>query len=83
VAAFCSCRSQEITDSLVELLVQIIHRIYVSAERRVKTQLIEEFRRVDNKPRLLYEMARETLAHPEELVKDVVYPVVSQILNDN
>jgi TnpA family transposase len=77
VAAFCSCRSQEITDSLVELLVQIIHRIYVSAERRVKTQLIEEFKRVDNKPRLLYEMARETLAHPEELVKDVVYPVVS------
>lgn len=77
VAAFCSCRSQEITDSLVELLVQIIHRIHVSAERRVKTQLIEEFKRVDNKPRLLYEMARETLAHPEELVKDVVYPVVS------
>lgn len=77
VAAFCYCRSQEITDSLVELLVQIIHRIYVSAERRVKTQLIQEFKRVDNKPRLLYEMARETLAHPEELVKDVVYPVVN------
>lgn len=43
----------------------------------MKTQLIEEFKQVDSKPRLLYEMARETLAHPEELVKDVVYSVVS------
>ena len=77
VAAFCWQRSQEITDSLVELLVQIIHRIHVNAERRVDKQLLIEFKRVDNKPRLLYEIANASLEHPEELVKDVVYPVVS------
>lgn len=76
VAAFCWQRSQEITDSLVELLVQIIHRIYVNAERRVDKQLLTEFKRVDNKPRLLYEIANASLEHPEELVKDAVYPVV-------
>ena len=77
VAAFCWQRSQEITDSLVELLVQIIHRIHVNAERRVDKQLIEEFKRVDGKPRLLFEIAQATLEHPEDPVKDVVYPVVS------
>jgi TnpA family transposase len=78
VAAFCWQRSQEITDSLVELLVQITHRIHVNAERRVDKQLIEEFKRVDGKPRLLFEIAQASLERPEEPVKDVVYPVVSQ-----
>jgi hypothetical protein len=77
VAAFCWQRNQEITDSLVELLIQIIHRIYVNAERRVDKQLIEEFKRVDGKPRLLFEIAQASLERPEEPVKDVVYPVVS------
>lgn len=77
VAAFCWQRSQEITDSLVELLVQIIHRIYVNAESKVDKQLLIEFKRVDNKPRLLYEIANASLERPEELVKDVVFPVVS------
>jgi TnpA family transposase len=77
VAAFCWQRSQEITDSLVELLVQIVHRIHVNAERRVDKQLIEEFKRVDGKPRLLFEIAQASLEHPEDPVKDVVYPVVS------
>ncbi|MGA7937808.1 MAG: Tn3 family transposase [Kovacikia sp.] len=77
VAAFCWQRSQEITDSLVELLVQITHRLHVNAERRVDKQLIEEFKRVDGKPRLLFEIAQASLERPEEPVKDVVYPVVS------
>ncbi len=77
VAAFCWQRSQEITDSLVELLIQITHRLHVNAERRVDKQLIEEFKRVDGKPRLLFEIAQASLERPEEPVKDVVYPVVS------
>ncbi|WP_148129298.1 DUF4158 domain-containing protein, partial [Dulcicalothrix desertica] len=80
VAAFCWQRSQEITDSLVELLVQIIHGINARAERRVDKELLEEFKRVDNKPRLLFEIANASLEHPEELVKDVVFPVVSETM---
>lgn len=78
VAAFCWQRSQEITDSLVELLVQIIHGINARAERRVDKELLEEFKRVDNKPRLLFEIANASLEHPSESVKDVIFPVVSE-----
>jgi len=45
IAAFCWQGSQEITDSLVELLVQIIHRLGGNAERRVEKQLIDDFKR--------------------------------------
>jgi len=78
IAAFCWQRSQEITDSLVELLVQIIHRLGSNAERRVDKELIDDFKRVDGKPHLLFRIAEASLEHPEEFVKDVVYPVVSQ-----
>ncbi len=77
MAAFCWQRQQEITDTLVELLVQIVHRIYLSAERRIDKELINDFKRVDSKPNLLFRIAQASLEHPEELVKDVVYPVVS------
>jgi TnpA family transposase len=78
VAAFCWQRSQEITDSLVELLIQIIHRIGINAERRVDKELIDDFKRVNGKSHLLFRIAEASLEHPLELVKDVVYPVVSQ-----
>ncbi len=74
MAAFCWQRNQEITDSLVELLIQIIHRIYVNAERRVDKQLIEEFKQVDGKPRLLFEIAQASLERPEEPVKECCLP---------
>lgn len=78
MAAFCWQRSQEITDSLVELLIQIIHRIAINAERRVDKELIDDFKRVNGKSHLLFRIAEASLDHPLELVKDVVYPVVSQ-----
>lgn len=78
LAAFCWQRQQEITDSLVELLVQIVHRIHLSAERRIDKELINDFKRVDGKPNLLFRIAEASLEHPEQLVKDVVYPVVSR-----
>lgn len=78
VAAFCWLRSQEITDSLVELLIQIVHRIGVRAERRVEKELIADFKRVDGKTNLLFRIAEVSLEHPDKLVKEVVYPVANK-----
>ncbi len=77
VAAFCFSRNQEVTDSLVELLVQIIHRIGIRAERKVEKELIADFKRVQGKNNILFRLATASLEHPDEDVKDVIYPVVS------
>ncbi len=78
IAAFCWLRSQEITDSLVEILIQIVHRLGVKAERKVNKELIQEFKRVNGKNAILFRMAEASLEYPEETVKDVIYPLVSQ-----
>lgn len=77
-AAFCYLRSQEITDSLVELLLQIVHRLGKRAENKVEKELLQDFKRVSGKTGLLYQIAEVTVANPEGIVQDVVYPVVGK-----
>ena len=78
VSAFCMLRSQEITDSLVELLIGIVHKMSVTAEQRVDKILLEDFKHVTGKTGLLYRVAAASLDHPDERVRDVIYPVASE-----
>lgn len=78
VAAYCHLRQQEITDNLVELLLQIVHGIGARAEKKVEQQVLAEFRRVEGKTGMLYRLAEAALDHPKGIVEDVLYPVVSE-----
>ena len=78
LAAFCWQRRQEIIDSLIDLLLLIIHKIGAKAEKHVTKELVEEIRRVEGKERILCEVAEAALAKPEEIVRDVIYPVASE-----
>ena len=83
VAAFCWLRQQAITDSLVELLLGIVHRIGAKAERTVTKQLLTDLRQVTGKETILFDIAQASLGNPDGAVKDVVFPVVSeQTLHD-
>ena len=56
LSAFCWLRTQEITDKLVELLIQIIHRINSRAERRVSKELLDDFKKVSGKTGILFQL---------------------------
>ncbi len=76
MAAFCIQRSQEITDNLIEILTQIIKRIDNRAEKRINQQLIEEFKKVSGKTGLLYRIAEVSIAEPNGVIEQVIFPVV-------
>lgn len=78
LAAFCQQRQRELTDTLVELLLDLIHRIGAKAERKVEKELLEDFKRVHGKTGMLYRVAEATLAQPTGVVQEVVFPVVSE-----
>ena len=83
LAAFCHLRGQEITDNLVDVLIETVHRIGAKAEQRVERELIEDLKRVSGKNGLLFQLAEAALAHPDGIVREVVFPVVDeQTLND-
>ena len=77
MAAFCIQRSQEITDSLIEILTTIIKRIDNRAEKRINQELIEEFKKVSGKTNLLYRIAEVSIAEPSGTIEKVIFPVVS------
>lgn len=78
LSAFFWLRCMEISDNLVDLLIQIIHRIGVRAERKIEKEILNDLRRVSNKYGILFNMAQTAFEHPEGIIKDVLYPVVNE-----
>jgi hypothetical protein len=73
LAVLCWCRQTEITDSLVELFIALVHRINARAQKRVERQLLAEFRRVEGKDAMLVRISQASLNRPEGAVRDVVF----------
>ncbi len=83
LACLCWQRTFEITDSLVELLIHIAHRIGTHAENRVEAELLRQLRRVAGKGKLLYKLAKAARGTPDGTVEAVIYPVVpANVLDD-
>ncbi|MBH8605847.1 Tn3 family transposase [Thermoactinomyces sp. CICC 10522] len=78
LAAFFWSRSREITYNLVELLIQIVHRIGARAERKVEKEILHDLKKVSGKTNLLYRMAEKALEYPDGIIKEVLYPVVNE-----
>lgn len=78
VAIFCRQRKKEIIDGLIDLLIQIVHRISVRAEKKVVREILNDFKKVQGKVPILFRMAEAALEHPDSLVRDVLYPVVGE-----
>ena len=78
VAAFCWLKTTDVTDNLVDLLIQMVHSIGTRAEKKVDAELIQDLKRVTGKHNILYRLANVSLEQPEGIVKEVIYPVVSQ-----
>jgi hypothetical protein len=78
LAALCHARTSEITDSLVELLIQLVLKIDTRAEKRVEKELTADLKRVTGKTGILYRVAEAAVAHPDETVRRVIYPVAGE-----
>lgn len=75
-AVFCWQRQMEITDDLIDLLIQVVHNIGKRAENRVDKKLLENLKLVHGKTGLLFKLAEVAVAQPEGVIKDVLYPTV-------
>ncbi len=78
LAAFVYLRARSLTDDLVDLLIETIHRIGARAERKVERELLNDIKHVTGKHHLLFELADATLAQPDGVVREVVFPVVGE-----
>ena len=78
LAVWCWSRRREVTDSLVDLLVALVHRVHTRARRRVERGRAERPPRSTEDEKVLLALARAVLDHPGQVVRDVVLPVVGE-----
>lgn len=78
LSALCFMRLREVTDGLVEVLLQIIHKIGARSEKKIEKALLEDFKKVSGKNGLLFRVAEAALGDPDGLVREVVFPVVGE-----
>src|SRR5512135_1337238 len=78
LAAFAHLRSRQLTDNLVDLLIETVHHIGARAERRVDEELLEDLKRVRGKQNLLFGVAGAALDKPDGIVREVVFPVIGE-----
>ena len=78
LSAFFWFRQREIIDNLIELLIQIIHKISVRAERKIEKEFINDFRRVNGKTNILFKIADAALNNPDGIIKNVLFPIVNE-----
>ncbi len=78
LAVLCWTRTAELTDGLVDLLLEVVHKLRTRAENRAEGELVKDLKRVRGKQALLFALAAAAVEHPDELVKDALFPVVSE-----
>jgi hypothetical protein len=76
-ALFLAHREREITDGLVDLLIETVHRITSQARHTVVKRIAKEVEKVEGKERILVRIAEAASADPDGTVRDVVFPVAS------
>jgi hypothetical protein len=77
LAAFCWVRQRELTDQLIELVIQLLNRIRLKAKQRVEQELLVDFIRVGGK-QLLYRLATAMWDNPDGIIRDVLFPLIGE-----
>ncbi|WP_247642873.1 hypothetical protein, partial [Roseibium sp. TrichSKD4] len=57
-AIYLAHREREVTDGLIDLLIEVVHKFSIRAERRIEAALAKDFEKVHGKNRLLARMPR-------------------------
>jgi TnpA family transposase len=77
-AIYLAHREREMADGLIDLLIEIVHKIAAQSKRSVIKTLTKEIERVCGKERLLVRIAEAAVARPDDTVREVVFPAVGE-----
>jgi hypothetical protein len=76
LATLAWTRQGEIVDGLVDLLIALVHKIDARAEQGAQAELVADLHRVRGKENLLFRLAEVALEHPDDTVRNALYPVI-------
>ena len=78
MAAFLLRRSEELTDHLVDLLIETVHKMGKKAENRIDNSLSDALQKAPSKMAKLYRIAKASVETPKGVVEEVIFPEVPE-----
>ncbi|MEP3298699.1 MAG: hypothetical protein ABJ007_00785 [Pseudophaeobacter sp.] len=78
-AVYLMSRRAQMIDGLVDLLIEVVHRIGSRSRRKVIGRIARDIEKVHGKERLLVEIATAAMLTPNGRVADVIYPIAGAV----
>ena len=78
LACFISIRTMEVTDDVVQMLLEIIRRMDTQTEKHLQKELLRDVKRVAGKVQLLYRVAEAVVEEPDGTIRAVLFPQVKE-----
>ncbi|MHA3916739.1 Tn3 family transposase [Halovulum sp. GXIMD14793] len=75
LAVYLMHRRSQLIDGLIDLLLEVVHRLGTRSRRKVIQGIASDIGAVHGKERLLVEIAVAALDHPDGRVEDVIFPI--------
>jgi hypothetical protein len=77
-AIYLSSRQAQLTDAMVDLLIETIHKIGSRSKRKVVGEIAKDIERVYGKEKVLVDIAVVSIDEPAGRVCDVIFPIVGK-----
>ena len=74
-AVYLMSRRAQVIDSLVDLLIEVVHRIGTKSRQKVISRIAADIEKVHGKERLLVDIATAAMLTPNGRVAEVIFPV--------
>ncbi len=78
-AVYLCSRQAEIIDSLIDVLIDAVHKIKTQADKRLRLELGKKLHQVYDTEKLLRAILEEALTRPNAKIKDVVFPIIDPV----
>lgn len=78
LAIFCYIRQQLSSDTLADLLLEMLKRLTRKATNQIDKNIKSDAKRVSGKMGLLLLLAKKSMDHPNGVIENTIYPVVSK-----
>jgi len=78
LAVLLLARSTEITDAIIKIFLELIHRSEKKADKAMEANLIQDIKKIYGKNRILFSIARAVTERPDGTVREVIFPHVDE-----
>lgn len=80
IVIYSFLRKQEITDTIADILIRIIHKMSSNSEGKVEKSILDAIKnsKIPNKDELFLNVAEPLVEHPKGVIEDIIYPIASQ-----